>query len=258
MTSKPAFGGPSSTSCHSLGENAALEVMALSDAEADANHVRASRGTRQRTSPSPGHTRAQLADRARPLSGRPAECVEDSNRIEVVPPVHYLAVAEGEHRDVAVPVRSAGGDDFARGGVLEYHRALGRVVVSGQVIAAVEDKRVAVGPVEFGDRGAAFNPSGVAGDRDDVLEDDVFGEQVEEMGGSGQPVESLLDDAEERVKGGEIGQADDGRLHQAVPFLPILPGRDQDGRIRSDLQAPWFVCVGLQDRGMKSWLSGCS
>jgi hypothetical protein len=35
MTSKPAVGGPSSTSCHSLGENAALVVMALSYADAD-------------------------------------------------------------------------------------------------------------------------------------------------------------------------------------------------------------------------------
>ena len=30
ITSKPAVRGPSSTSCHSLGENASLVVMALS------------------------------------------------------------------------------------------------------------------------------------------------------------------------------------------------------------------------------------
>lgn len=93
----------------------------------------------------------------------------------------------------------------------------------GQVVAAVEDESVAVGPVELGHRSAAFYPSGVAGNRGYVLEDDVLGEQVEEMAGSGQPVKPLLDDAEERVKRGEIGQADDGRLHDGGPF-PSPPG----------------------------------
>ena len=91
---------------------------------------------------------------------------------------------------------------------------------AGQVVAAVEGERVAVGPVELGHRGAAFNPSGVTGNRDDVLEDDVFGEKVKEMAGSGQPVEPLLDDAEERVQGGEIGQADDWRFHDGGSSPP--------------------------------------
>src|ERR1700761_2196660 len=77
MTSKPAVGGPSSTSCHSLGENAALVVMALSYADAD--HVRASRGSRQDTSPSASHTRTLCAwrDAASDFSRQrscPAEC----------------------------------------------------------------------------------------------------------------------------------------------------------------------------------------
>ena len=42
-----------------------------------------------------------------PLPGRPAQCVEDSHRVEVVAPVDYLAVAEGEHRDVAAAVRAS-------------------------------------------------------------------------------------------------------------------------------------------------------
>src|ERR1700722_7304000 len=42
MTSKPAAGGPSSTSCHSLGENASLVVMALSDTDRDACRSRKS------------------------------------------------------------------------------------------------------------------------------------------------------------------------------------------------------------------------
>jgi len=92
-------------------------------------------------------------------AGRPAECVEDGDRVEVVPPVDDIAVAEGEDGDVAVGVAGAGGHDLARGGVLQDDRALGWVVVNGQVVAAVQDERVAVGPVQLGDRGAALDPS---------------------------------------------------------------------------------------------------
>ena len=63
-----------------------------------------------------------------------------------------LAVAEGEDGDVAVAVGGTGGHDLARGGVLQDDRALDRVVVHGQVEAAVQDERVAVGPVQLGDR----------------------------------------------------------------------------------------------------------
>ena len=39
----------------------------------------------------------------------------------------------------------------------------------------------------------------VAGSGDDVVKDDVFGQQVEEVLAVGEAVESLLDDPEERV-----------------------------------------------------------
>jgi hypothetical protein len=91
----------------------------------------------------------------------PAECVEDGQRVEVVPPVHYLAMAEPKDRDIAVAIRSAGGDDLARAGVLEDHRSLGRVMVHGQVKAAVKDEDIAVRSVQLGDRGAALDPAGV-------------------------------------------------------------------------------------------------
>jgi len=67
------------------------------------------------------------------------------DRVEVVPAVDDLAVAEGEDGDVAVAVGGAGAHDLARGGVLQDDRALGWVVVHGQVVAAVQDERVAVG-----------------------------------------------------------------------------------------------------------------
>ncbi len=102
------------------------------------------------------HVTQQIAQRSLPgqpvlfgpaSAGGPAEGVEHGDRVEVVPPVDDLAVAEGQDGDVAVPVRGSGGYDLARGCVLQDDCALGRVVVHGQVVAAVEDDSVAVGPV---------------------------------------------------------------------------------------------------------------
>src|SRR5580692_9435704 len=59
----------------------------------------------------------------------PAERVEDGHGVEVVPPVHHLAVAQGQNRDVAVTVGGAGGDDLACGGVLQDGGALSGVAV---------------------------------------------------------------------------------------------------------------------------------
>jgi hypothetical protein len=68
-------------------------------------------------------------------------------------------------------------------------------VVDGEIVAAVQDDRVAVGAVELCDGVAALDVSRVAGGGDDVVDDDVFGEQVEEVLAVGEAVESLLDDS---------------------------------------------------------------
>ena len=62
----------------------------------------------------------------------PAERVEDGQGVEVIPPVHHLAVAQGQNGDIAVAVWGSGSDDLACGGVLQDDRALSRVVVHGQ------------------------------------------------------------------------------------------------------------------------------
>src|SRR6185312_4321120 len=78
---------------------------------------------------------------------RPADRVEHGDRVEVVPPVHDLAIAEREDGDVPVGVAAPGAHDVAFGGVLEHHDPLGRVVVNGQVKAAVKNDHGAVGAV---------------------------------------------------------------------------------------------------------------
>src|SRR5689334_18589550 len=80
-------------------------------------------------------------------SARPADRVEHGDRVEVVPPVHDLAIAEREHGDVPVGVAVPGAHDVAFGGVLEHHDPLGCIVVNSQVKAAVKNDHGAVGAV---------------------------------------------------------------------------------------------------------------
>ena len=61
----------------------------------------------------------------------------------------------------------------------------------------------------------------VAGSRDDVVEDDVFGEQVEEVPTIGNAIEALLDDAKERVERLEVVEVSDRRRHDGLPFMSI-------------------------------------
>src|ERR1700733_3175358 len=91
MTSKPAVGGPSSTRCHSLGENAALVVMALSYAHADGSGSRKSipqlaaahltrNGSYANTAVSrPGFLEVLVPDNQWPMAGLPR-----------LPPTPYL------------------------------------------------------------------------------------------------------------------------------------------------------------------------
>ena len=90
------------------------------------------------------------------------------------------------------------------GGVLEHHDAGLDVVMDGEVMTAVQDDHGAVRAVELGDGLAALNMPWVAGNRDDVVEDDLFGQQVEEVPTIGIAIEALLDDAKERVERLEV------------------------------------------------------
>jgi hypothetical protein len=55
------------------------------------------------------------------------------------------------------------------------------VVVDGQVIATIEGECGAIWAIQFGYGPAPFDTARVARDRNDVLEDDVLGQQVEEV-----------------------------------------------------------------------------
>ena len=135
---------------------------------------------------------------------RPPDRFEDRDRVEVVPPSGDLAVDNGEHRDVAVCVISPGGDGTTFGGVLKNDHAGFSVVMNGQVETSVEHEGLAIGPVQLSHCGATHDVPRVAGDRDDVLEDDIIGQEVEEVVPVGEPVEALFDNAKERVERCEV------------------------------------------------------
>src|SRR6266851_5761854 len=82
-----------------------------------------------------------------------------------------------------------------------------------EVVTAVQDDDGAVRAVELGDGLAALDVPRVAGSGDDVVEDDVFGQQVEEVPAIGEAVEPLLDDPEERVQRLEVAEVVD-RAHR--------------------------------------------
>src|SRR5271154_6900902 len=62
----------------------------------------------------------------------------------------------------------------------------------------------AVRPVQLRDGIPAQYATGVAGDGDDVLEDDIVGQHVEVVVAVDEPVDPLLDDGEERLEGFEV------------------------------------------------------
>jgi hypothetical protein len=89
--------------------------------------------------------------------------------------VSDLPVDDRQHRDVAVAVGSSGRDDPALRGVLENDNSGDLVVMYGQVVAAIENDRGAVGAIQLGYGLAPCDTPRVARNRDDVLEDDVLG-----------------------------------------------------------------------------------
>ena len=92
-----------------------------------------------------------------------------------------------------------------------------------KVVTSVEDDHGSVRAVELGDGLAALDAPWVAGSRDDVLEDDLFGQQVEEVPTIGNAIEALLDDAKERVERLEVVEVGD-RRHDGPP-RPTLSRR---------------------------------
>src|SRR5260370_12423244 len=96
--------------------------------------------------------------------------------------------------------------------------------MDGEIVAPVQDERVAVGAVQLRDGLAALDVPRVTGNGDDVVEDDVFGQQVEEVPAVGEAVEPLLDDPEERVQRLEVVEVVDGG-HQAPCRAQACAGR---------------------------------
>jgi hypothetical protein len=125
--------------------------------------------------------------------------------------VRDLAVDDRQHRDVAVAVGGSGRDGTALRGVFEDDDVRGLVVVDGQVIATIKEECGAIGTVQLGYGLAPFDAARVARDRNDVLEDDVLGQQVEKVLAVHQAGHAFLDDPEERVQGPEVVEFPDGR-----------------------------------------------
>src|SRR3989475_12410031 len=123
-----------------------------------------------------------------------------------------------------------GRNDSAFGGVLEHHDAGLEVVMDREVVTSVKDDHGAVRAVELGDSLAALDVPWVAGSRDDVVEDDLFGQQVEEVPTIGDAIEALLDDAKERVERLEVVEVGDRRRHDGPPSMSTparFAGRSQ-------------------------------
>ncbi len=74
------------------------------------------------------------------------------------------------------------------------------------------------------------------GSRDDEVEDDLFGQQVEEVPTIGDAIEALLDDAKERIERLEVVEVGDRRRHDAPRLCPRrrgTPGRRPSDRTGS-------------------------
>jgi hypothetical protein len=112
--------------------------------------------------------------------------------IEIVAPVSDYAIGDREYRDVPGGVRRPGRNDSAFGGVFEHHDAGLDVVKDREVATSVQDDHGPVRAVELRDGLATLDVSWVTGSRDDEVEDDVLGQQVEELPTIGNAIEALL------------------------------------------------------------------
>ena len=127
--------------------------------------------------------------RRRDVSVAASQALEYSDRIEVVPPVRDLALAEREHGDVPVGVPTLGAHNMPLGGVLEYHDTLGRVVVYSQIKAAVKNDHGAVGAVQLkpSNCGTAVDMPRVPGNCHHVVNGDVLCERSKKWPGPASP-----------------------------------------------------------------------
>ena len=98
-------------------------------------------------------------------------------------------------------------------------------MVDGQVEAAIEEECGAIRAIQLRYGLAPFDTPRVARDRDDVLEDDVLGQQVEEVLTVCQPGHAFPDDAEERVQGPEVGEFPTAVIGRRPWSGRLLPGR---------------------------------
>ncbi|HSZ31617.1 MAG TPA: DUF4062 domain-containing protein [Pseudonocardiaceae bacterium] len=144
---------------------------------------------------------------------RPSEGSEDGDGVEVVAPVRHLTVFHRDHGHEVVVVGPSGVDCPAMHGVLQHDHGRVGVAVDGQLVRAVQAYHLAIAAVQLCDRVASLDAAGVAGDGDHVLDDNVLGQEVEEIIPVDQARESLLDDPEERVQRGEILEVVDGHAH---------------------------------------------
>jgi hypothetical protein len=74
----------------------------------------------------------------------------------------------------------------------------------GQVEASIQYEHLPVRAVQLSDRRAADDVPWVAGHGDDVVENDLVGQQVEEVCPVGESNERLFDDAKERLQRPEV------------------------------------------------------
>jgi hypothetical protein len=85
--------------------------------------------------------------------------------------------------------------------------------VGPQVVAAVEEEHGTVAPVELDEVVAADDMARVVGNRDDEVEDDVLGEQVEEVFAIKESGQALLDNPKEWIQRTEVVEVvNHGRL----------------------------------------------
>ncbi len=103
--------------------------------------------------------------------------------------------------------------------------------MNGHVVATIEDDRGAMGAIQLGHGVAAFDPSGVARHGNDVVDDDVLGQQVEELLAVYQSGYTSFDDPEERARAWKSS-----RLLTAVIGIRPRPS--------------WWLCGG---RSRRSW-----
>src|SRR5207302_1408258 len=82
-------------------------------------------------------------------------------------------------------------------------------------VRAPQDHVAAVAAVELGHGPASLNPSRVSGNGNHILEDYVFGEEIEEVPAVNEACQSFLDDSEEGVQRRVVADVD-GRGHFAA------------------------------------------